>query len=448
MRGSATPWAVATFLVGLTFSVDTFAVGWSERAPMPVPRQEVAVTELDGLVYVIGGFHQDASIADTVEVYDPATNTWSTIASLPLPIHHAAAVTVAGKLYVVGGCRQPFVPLATLFEYDSVSDSWIQKASMPSQRCSLAVAAMDGKIYAAGGSPPVREQDFAVYDPVFDQWTTLPDMPTGRNHLAAGVVDGRFYAIGGRSGGIEGVTPVVEEYDPATGLWATKTPMPTARGGVASVALGQYIVVFGGEGNPLDTDGVFEEVEAYDSIVDDWISLPPMPTPRHGIGAALLGQSVYIPGGASNQGLGVTAVHESFDAEGISSFMGVFCDVRVNQESYSIGDDVLADSIRVVNLTTQAVTVELKSWLSVPPPSAAIPVLNLGVTGLLTLQPGVDIDLAPMSLFPVTAETTPGIYQFGCRTLNQVTGEESALDFDIFGVVIPLRLTVLTPGDR
>ncbi|MCI0508025.1 MAG: galactose oxidase [Gammaproteobacteria bacterium] len=409
MHVSSIPWAMSSFLVGLFLVlvvIDAHAVGWSERAPMPVPRQEVAVAELNGLVYVIGGYFQDASVADNVDVYDPDTDSWTTAASLPLPIHHAAAVTVGGKLYVVGGCRYPFVPLATLFEYDSVSDNWIQRASMPSQRCSLAVAALDGKIYAMGGSPPLREHDFAVYDPVFDQWTALSDMPTGRNHLAAGVAAGRVYALGGRTGGISGILPVVEEYNPGTGIWATKTPMPTARGGVASASLGQYILMFGGEGNPLNPDGVFEDVEAYDSVADDWISLPPMPTPRHGIGAVLIGQSVYIPGGASQQGLGVTGVQEVFDAEGISSFMGVFCDVSVNQQSYETGEDVIASRIRIANLAKQPVKVELKAWVEGPPPSQATPVLNLGATGSLILPRGVDADLPQLHCSPLLLKQT------------------------------------------
>ena len=439
MRVSVAQWLATPLFTGIIsfVAIDALALGWSERAPMSDPRQEVAVAELNGQVYVIGGFRTDASVADTVEVYSPGTDSWSMAAALPLPLHHAAAVTVAGKLYVVGGCREPFVPLATLFEYDSVNNSWIQRASMPSQRCSLAVAALDGKIYAAGGSPPLRERDFAVYDPAFDQWTVLADMPTGRNHLAAGAVDGKFYAIGGRNDGIEGVIATVEEYEPGAAVWTTKMPMPTARGGVAAATIGQHIVVFGGEGNVQNPAGVFEAVEAYDTALDAWISLPPMPTPRHGIGAALVESSVYIPGGASNQGLGVTNAHEAFDAEGIAAFTGIFCDVRVNQASYTIGEEVQAESIRIANLAAQPVKLELKAWVDVPLPSPVMPVLNLGATGLLTLQPGIDVDLAPMQLFSVTAETDPGNYRFGCRVLNQVTGEESVLDSDDFEIVAP-----------
>jgi hypothetical protein len=40
-----------------------------------------------------------------------------------------------------------------------------------------------------------------------------------------------------------------------------------------------------------------------------------MPTPRHGIGAAVLPDGVHIPGGGPREGFGVTDVHEIFVPE-------------------------------------------------------------------------------------------------------------------------------------
>ena len=44
---------------------------WSSKASMPTARAGLAVAEVDGMIYAIGG--DDG----TVEVYNPATNTWS-----------------------------------------------------------------------------------------------------------------------------------------------------------------------------------------------------------------------------------------------------------------------------------------------------------------------------------------------------------------------------------
>ncbi len=289
------------------------AQSWATRAPLQEPRQEVAVAELDGEVYVIGGLRADLSTADSVEVYDPMMDEWRFAAPVPTPLHHAAAAAVGGRLYVIGGhSGLTFTPLATVFEYNPLLDDWLSKAPMSNARGALAVAVIDGKIYAAGGSPAARENDFAVYDPVADRWDDLPAMPTPRNHLAAGALLGRFYAVGGRSGGIGGITDILEVFDPTLGQWMDAAPMLTARGGIAAAVVDDLLIVFGGEGNPQHEDGVFEETEAYDPGADRWESLPPMPTPRHGIGAAVVEDAVHVPGGGAVQGFGVTAVHEVF----------------------------------------------------------------------------------------------------------------------------------------
>jgi len=289
---------------------------WVELAPLNEPRQEVAVAELGGRIYVIGGFRQDGSTSDAVEAYDPASDSWSFRAPLPLALNHATAASVNGRLYVVGG-HPPSGSAAvdTVFAYDPAADRWESRAPMPTARGALAIAVAEGKIYAAGGSPGPRERDFAVYDPTADLWTALPPMPTPRNHLAAAAVNGRFYAVGGRSGGIGGITAILEEYDSATNTWTRRASMPTARGGIAAVAASGELYVFGGEGNPNHPMGVFEQAEAYDPATDSWRTLPPMLIPAHGISAAVLDNVIYIPGGAIIEGFGVAPIHQALRLE-------------------------------------------------------------------------------------------------------------------------------------
>ena len=290
--------------------------GWRTAAALPVPRQEVAVAELGGRVYVIGGFTVNAGVSDLVEVYDPGLDAWGVAAPLPTPVHHAAAVSVGGLLYVVGGWTDLFftVLLDSVYAYEPGRDLWVPREPMPTARGSVAVAAWDGRIYAMGGSPAARERDFAVYDPAMDAWTPLPDLITPRNHLAAGVIGGLIYAVGGRIGSIAPSlnTGALEVFDPSMGQWTALPPMPTARSGIAAAVLDGQLVVFGGEGNDERPDGMFEEVEAYDPVSGLWTPRAPMPTPRHGIGAAVLGDEIFIPGGGPVEGFGVTGVHEVY----------------------------------------------------------------------------------------------------------------------------------------
>jgi N-acetylneuraminic acid mutarotase len=134
-------------------------------------------------------------------------------------------------------------------------------------------------------------------------------MPTPRNHVAAGAVGTRVFFVGGRP---PTTLAVLEAFDTATGAWSALARMPTGRSGHAAAVVRGCLYVFGGEGNTASPSGVFPQAEVYDPRTNAWTSLAPMPTPRHGIGAAVLGDAIYIPGGAGVQGFGVTSAHEVF----------------------------------------------------------------------------------------------------------------------------------------
>ena len=88
--------------------------------------------------------------------------------------------------------------------------------------------------------------------------------------------------------------------------------MPTARSGHAAAVVRGCLYVFGGEGNTASPSGTFPQNEAYDPRNDTWQVMPAMPIPRHGIGAAVLGERILVPGGATVQGFGVTPAHQAY----------------------------------------------------------------------------------------------------------------------------------------
>jgi N-acetylneuraminic acid mutarotase len=285
---------------------------WTVPAPMPTARQEVAVAEVNKRVFVIGGFGPGDEAVDTVEVYDPASNTWETRAPLPAPMHHAAAGVVDGRLFVVGGFgggRVTWRPLQTVYEYDEARSSWATRAPLREPRGGLAVVALRGRLHAIGGSSDGVSATHEIYEPLADRWTDGPPMPTARDHLAAVVFQGKVWAIGGRTSFMGTQYPNVEIYDPAANSWSTGTPLPTGRGGLAAAVLGDRVYVFGGEA-PLR---IFSANEMFEVAGNRWIGKDPMRTPRHGIGAAAIGNRIYVPGGATQPGYASTAVNEVYE---------------------------------------------------------------------------------------------------------------------------------------
>jgi len=285
---------------------------WVAFAPVPVATQEIGVAELDGLIYVLGGILGTRAIGDNVQVYNPETNTWRSAAPMPTALHHMGVATVNGNLYVVGGYFGNFQPVDTLFEYNPRVNRWTERASLPTAKGGLIAVAIDGLIYATGGARGQSVDDLDVYDPQTDQWTGLRSMNGRRDHHAAAVIDDKIYVAGGRDQS-NFTLDTMEVYDPETNRWTELTNMPTGRSGNAAAALNGCLYVFGGEGNRQNQDGVFPEVERYDPGSDSWTSITPMEVARHGIGAAVIDNHIFIPAGGPVQGLGVTNLNDALE---------------------------------------------------------------------------------------------------------------------------------------
>lgn len=280
---------------------------WGMRAPLLEANSELSIAELDGKIYVLGGYPSSRVSVATVQVYDPAANGWKLTTPLPVALNHTMAASVSGRLYLIGGQTSAagdgsFVN--TIYEYDPANATWTARASMPTQRSAGAAAVVDGKIYVAGGRPP-HGKDFAVYDPRANTWRTLADLPTQRNHLAAAAIGGKVYVVGGRFGaGFDSEkTDAVEVFDPGTNAWTVRAHMPRPRGGVNGIAALGCLHVFGGEGNDQDPIGVFPDHDVYDPGTDRWTRVDLMPFPVHGVtGAAFINGLIYLPGGGVAQG--------------------------------------------------------------------------------------------------------------------------------------------------
>lgn len=73
---------------------------------------------------------------------------------------------------------------------------------------------------------------------------------------------------------------------------------------------GETGIVAGGQ---ITQAKVFGQMESYDPPANSWQSHAPMPTSRHAVGAALLGERIHVAcGGAVTGGAVQSAVHEAF----------------------------------------------------------------------------------------------------------------------------------------
>jgi N-acetylneuraminic acid mutarotase len=289
-----------------------------ELEPMPIPRGEHGVGVLGDEVYVMCGF--TPSVISQMQVYTPETDSWRDAADVPVVCHHPNVATVGDRLYILGfhaGMGQR-VADGTSFAYDATADEWTEVASQPpgTERGAACVTTFQDKVYVFGGTNDIALAEASTYDPATDRWEALPLLPMPRHHCIAAVVNDLIYIVSGRDVVIEEVHTESFVFDPVAQTYEEVAPILTPRGGAAGGELGGRIYVFGGEGNDDDPRGIFHEAEVYDPASDTWMSLPDMQVPRHGFGAAVIGDRMYLPGGSTSQGIDSQATHSVFYLDG------------------------------------------------------------------------------------------------------------------------------------
>ncbi|KAK4095849.1 galactose oxidase [Parathielavia hyrcaniae] len=331
------------------------------------PRQEHTTVLLNSTTLaILGGITPRAPTDNTtnpipfdttplLQTYHIPSNTWSNplpLPALPIPLNHPNAAVVDGKLYLLGGLsdeaadgvwrgtgRSWVLDLHDHFNHMMHPD-WTELPSMPADwdvpRGSAAVGVdrETGLVYLAGGmkwlpvvppaemGPMVQESVDVVsaFDTRRGVWVRVGNgggdrgggacagrMPGRRDHAGCAVVDRVMYVLGGRDTGQVNVRGDVFALDlrSVEKGWVTKKGrMPTARGGVCAAAVGGKVYVLGGEGNPVEgSDGVFDQVEVYDTKRDRWERLDEMKVSRHGTSAVAVKGGVYIPGGGTRIGV-------------------------------------------------------------------------------------------------------------------------------------------------
>ena len=262
---------------------------WERKADMPTARSGVSTSVVDGKIYAIGGaeikkrkigpgWGYDVKELPTVEMYDPATDTWTQKTDLPTSRRTSTCV-VDGKIYAIGGTafnnvkkKKPW-RLDTVEVYDPATDTWAKAKKMNHVRSGAAISVVDGKIYVMGGTgwpqipfhPGPFLSSMEVYNPKTNQWREIGDMPAAKSSHTASVINGKIYVIGGffRGNGLDIKDfKTIEIYHPEPGRWTQKPDMPVGKSGHVAEVINGKIYIFTG----ADTDDApFATVEVYDT---------------------------------------------------------------------------------------------------------------------------------------------------------------------------------------
>jgi N-acetylneuraminic acid mutarotase len=184
-------------------------------------------------------------------------------------------------------------------------------ASMPEGRQGHAMVSLGGKLYVVGGAG--SSDDTLIYDISSDEWTRGAPLVAGRDHLRAVAWDDGIWAIGGRAGA---VARRVDVYDPRKDRWTRGPALGVPMSAMAVGVIGNDLHVIGGEDPRLIRGSVLRQHFALRAGARRWLPRPRALLPVHGGAYGVVGDSLYIAGGASRQGalsvLSWTSVTQSY----------------------------------------------------------------------------------------------------------------------------------------
>jgi hypothetical protein len=311
---------------------------WSTKTPLPFAVQEIYPALFKGRIHVAGGLLGEGGrvvgVSDRHVAYDPATGTSAMLKKLPHPTHHPQVVACRGQLFALGGFRTNpgvvnwMMTTSTEIYLDDTEDGWNGLRDAPVPHAEAVASVIGERIHIVGGRTPKGSANLAygdhadtdhhlVYDVPANAWSTSAPALSKRNSATGGMIGGLWHVAGGRHV-TDGPSDAHEVYDPKEDKWRKAAPMPkgSGAGGNACGVIGGRLYVFGGE--YFDNGGrVHPEAWQYDPGKDAWTSMPPMPTPRHGLGGVTIGDAIWLVGGAKKpSGSDTTDTVESFAFSG------------------------------------------------------------------------------------------------------------------------------------
>ena len=264
---------------------------WAPTGSMVEARGYHTATLLpDGRVLVAGGRSNNSSTGhalSSAELFDPTTGVWTPTASMSRGrAYHTATLLPDGRVLVAGagvdGARVDVADTAEL--YDPATGRWTPTGSMTVPRAGhAAVLLSTGEVLVAGGNdstagwfqagsgPALASAE--LYDAATGSWTATGDMHRPHALLTATVLaDGEVLVTGGRVGGhgassgtstydTGNGSAVAELFDPTTGAWTPTAPLGQRRELQIAVALPDgRVLVAGG----FDCRRALRSTEIYD----------------------------------------------------------------------------------------------------------------------------------------------------------------------------------------
>lgn len=236
---------------------------WSALSPMPTMRSGAAAMTIGDTIAVMGGGYKKPDgrfkFLTTVEIYDPKKDRWQTGPSLLQPHDYPACAFVDGMGYIIGGHHPdateggPQTDPAFSFSerWNGKSDHWEEIALMPTPRFAASAVEVNRQLWVMGGvaaaSGGFHEYDrIEIYDPLAGKWkrseNALPWPSAGQGSC---ILKEQLYHFGGFREAVG-----IGKHGAVAALsnlrWSELPPMPVDRAAMGLAILDESIYLIGG----------------------------------------------------------------------------------------------------------------------------------------------------------------------------------------------------------
>jgi len=187
-----------------------------------------------------------------------------------------------------------------------VNIKWEEGAPAPVGRYRHTAVLYNGVIYVGGGLTKDNNgktqalHTLDMYHTVTNTWDTIN---TPHVLFAVTVLTGKVVIVGGATTRDDKVTNKVLVLE--SGQWKDYTEMPTARFAVTAVSHQSMMIVMGGNDgrNKLNT------VELFNDTTGQWFKCDDLPQPLHSSQSVIVGDTVFVLGGYTEDSKPSTAVY-------------------------------------------------------------------------------------------------------------------------------------------
>ena len=257
----------------------------------PLMVQTRYCSEIQDLIYAVGGLTSSQEALNTVEKYMPNEEKWEVVSSMQTCRSRVGVAVLSGKLYAIGG-YDGTNRLDTAEVYTPEEDKWQNIKPMHDRRSALGCTAFEDQIFVCGGYDGDSSLNSCeVYTPETGVWKLITEMNKWRSAGAVCVFEGSVWILGGHDG--LSIFNTVECYNKRQNKWDMGPSMISKRCRHGVACLQGRMYVFGG----YDGQKFLKTAEVYDRTSGQWTSIAPMSMRRSRVGVAISAAKIYALGG-------------------------------------------------------------------------------------------------------------------------------------------------------